>query len=63
MMILSKPALHRDLKMKRIKTIQAYMNLCTSLTRQDGATDGIPEQLLARQYSIPGFNLMNGNNT
>src|SRR5206468_5058919 len=29
------------------------------LDKADGATDGIPEQLLSRQYSIPWLNLMN----
>src|SRR6266496_2120548 len=29
------------------------------LDKADGATDGIPEQLLSRQYTIPWLNLMN----
>lgn len=58
-MILSKPALRAGFKNERDKNNTGIHEFVHLLDKADGATDGIPEQLLRKQYTIPWLNLMN----
>jgi len=58
MMILSKPALHQGFKNKRSKSNVGIHEFVHLLDMADGATDGIPEMLMKRQYVIPWLHEM-----
>ncbi len=58
-MILSKPALRLGFLNEAGTHNTGIHEFVHLLDKADGATDGIPEQLLSRQYSIPWLNLMN----
>ncbi|QEC68053.1 zinc-dependent peptidase [Panacibacter ginsenosidivorans] len=59
MMILSKPALRLGFKNETDKNNTGIHEFVHLLDKADGETDGIPEQLLQKQYTIPWLNLMN----
>jgi len=59
MMILSKPALRQGFKNETDKNNTGIHEFVHLLDKADGETDGIPEQLLQKQYTIPWLNLMN----
>jgi MtfA peptidase len=59
MMILSKPALRQGFKNETDKNNTGIHEFVHLLDKADGDTDGIPEQLLQKQYTIPWLNLMN----
>lgn len=59
MMILSKPALRLGFKNETDKNNTGIHEFVHLLDKADGETDGIPEQLLQKQYSIPWLNHMN----
>src|SRR6266487_3192335 len=59
MMILSKPALLMGFLNEAGTNNTGIHEFVHLLDKADGATDGIPEQLLSRQYTIPWLNLMN----
>src|SRR6266498_4242791 len=59
MMILSKPALLMCFLNEAGTNNTVIHEFVHLLDKADGATDGIPEQLLSRQYTIPWLNLMN----
>jgi Mlc titration factor MtfA (ptsG expression regulator) len=59
MMILSKPALRLGFKNETDKNNTGIHEFVHLLDKADGETDGIPEQLLQKQYIIPWLNLMN----
>lgn len=59
MMILSKPALHQGFSNETDKNNTGIHEFVHLLDKADGDTDGVPEQLLMRQYAIPWLNLMN----
>ena len=56
-MILSKPALHESFKMHGHNNVGIH-EFAHLLDKMDGATDGIPESLLGKQYIIPWMKLM-----
>ncbi|HRI20258.1 MAG TPA: zinc-dependent peptidase [Panacibacter sp.] len=53
MMILSKPSLRLGFKNETDKNNTGIHEFVHLLDKADGETDGIPEQLLTRQYTIP----------
>lgn len=59
MMILSKHALRLGFKNEADKNNTGIHEFVHLLDKSDGATDGIPENLLHRQYTIPWINMMN----
>lgn len=59
MMILSKPALRQGFKDENSVSNTGIHEFVHLLDKADGATDGIPEQLLTKQYTIPWINYMN----
>ncbi len=59
MMILSKPALRQGFGNETDKNNTGIHEFVHLLDKADGDTDGIPQELLARQYCIPWINLMN----
>jgi MtfA peptidase len=59
MMILSKPALRLGFQNETDKNNTGIHEFVHLLDKADGETDGIPEQLLQKQYAIPWLNLMN----
>jgi Mlc titration factor MtfA (ptsG expression regulator) len=59
MMILSKPALRLGFQNETDKNNTGIHEFVHLLDKADGETDGIPEQLLQKQYTIPWLNLMN----
>lgn len=59
MMILSRPALRQGFKNETDKNNTGIHEFVHLLDKADGETDGIPEQLLQKQYTIPWLNLMN----
>lgn len=61
MMILSKPALHQGFSNETNKNNTGIHEFVHLLDKADGDTDGVPEQLLKRQYVLPWLNLMNEN--
>lgn len=63
MMILSKPALRLGFKNETDKNNTGIHEFVHLLDKADGETDGIPEQLLQKQYTIPWLNLMNNSIT
>jgi MtfA peptidase len=59
MMILSKPALRMGFKNETGTYNTGIHEFVHLLDKADGAIDGVPEQLLNKQYTIPWLNLMN----
>src|SRR4030095_2472079 len=59
MMILSKPALRLGFKNETGTYNTGIHEFVHLLDKADGAIDGVPEQLLSKQYTIPWLNLMN----
>ena len=59
MMILSKPALRQGFQNESNKNNTGIHEFVHLLDKADGDTDGIPEALMKRQYTIPWINLMN----
>ena len=59
MMILSKPALRQGFANENSMYNTGIHEFVHLLDKADGATDGIPEQLLSRQYTIPWIQYMN----
>ncbi len=57
-MILSKPALQKGFKNETDKNNTAIHEFVHLLDKMDGDTDGIPEVLLEKQYTIPWINQM-----
>jgi hypothetical protein len=57
-MILSKPALQEGFKNETDKNNTAIHEFVHLLDKMDGDTDGVPEVLLQKQYTIPWINLM-----
>jgi MtfA peptidase len=57
-MILSKPALQEGFKNETDKNNTAIHEFVHLLDKMDGDTDGIPEVLLEKQYTIPWINQM-----
>lgn len=57
-MILSQPALREGFKNETDKNNTAIHEFVHLLDKMDGETDGIPEVLLEKQYTIPWINLM-----
>ncbi len=58
MMIISKRALRQGFKNENDVNNTAIHEFVHLLDNADGATDGIPEQLLSRQYTIPWIQYM-----
>lgn len=58
MMILSKPSLRQGFKNETDKNNTGIHEFVHLLDKADGETDGIPEQLLSRQYTIPWLKLI-----
>ena len=61
MMILSKPSLRQGFKNETDKNNTGIHEFVHLLDKADGETDGIPEQLLSRQYTIPWLKLIKEN--
>ena len=59
MMILSKPALLAGFQNKFGTSNTGIHEFVHLLDKADGATDGVPEQLLSKQHTLPWINLMN----
>ena len=59
MMILSKPALRQGFNNENSVNNTGIHEFVHLLDNADGATDGVPEQLLSRQYTIPWIKYMN----
>jgi Mlc titration factor MtfA (ptsG expression regulator) len=59
MMILSKPALRLGFKNETDKNNTGIHEFVHLLDKADGETDGLPGQLLQKQYTIPWLNMMN----
>jgi len=59
MMILSKPALRLGFKNETGMYNTGIHEFVHLLDKADGAIDGIPEQLMRKQYTIPWLNMMN----
>ncbi len=57
-MVLSQPALREGFKNETDKNNTAIHEFVHLLDKMDGATDGIPQLLLEKQYTIPWINLM-----
>jgi MtfA peptidase len=57
-MILSKAALHKGFSIANDKKNTAIHEFVHLIDKMDGATDGIPELLLDKQYTIPWFDLI-----
>jgi len=58
MMILSKPSLLQGFSNESDKNNTGIHEFVHLLDKADGETDGIPEQLLSRQYTIPWLKLI-----
>jgi Mlc titration factor MtfA (ptsG expression regulator) len=58
MMILSRPALRLSFKNENSPHNTGIHEFVHLLDKADGETDGIPTQLLSRQYTIPWINYM-----
>ena len=58
-MILSKPSLHHGFANESDKKNTAIHEFVHLIDKSDGATDGIPNLLLERQYTIPWLELIN----
>jgi Mlc titration factor MtfA (ptsG expression regulator) len=58
-LILSKPALHQGFSNETDKKNTAIHEFVHLIDKLDGATDGIPNLLLERQYAIPWLELIN----
>ena len=58
MMILSKPSLRQGFSNESDKNNTGIHEFVHLLDKADGETDGIPEQLLSRQYTIPWLKLI-----
>jgi Mlc titration factor MtfA (ptsG expression regulator) len=61
MMILSKPALYRGFDNASDKENTGIHEFVHLLDKEDGDVDGLPEALLAKQYTIPWLNLIADN--
>lgn len=57
-MILSRKALHRGFTNTTDKSNTGIHEFVHLIDKMDGATDGIPEQLLEKQYVLPWLDLM-----
>lgn len=57
-MILSKKALHKGFEIENDKRNTAVHEFVHLIDKMDGATDGIPELLLQKQYTIPWVDLI-----
>jgi Mlc titration factor MtfA (ptsG expression regulator) len=57
-MILSKPALHQGFLNETDKNNTAIHEFVHLIDKTDGAIDGIPENLLGKQYILPWINLI-----
>lgn len=57
-MILSKPALHQGFLNETDKNNTAIHEFVHLIDKTDGAIDGIPENLLGKQYVLPWINLI-----
>ncbi len=60
-MILSKPALRQGFSNRTDKNNTAIHEFVHLLDKTDGEIDGIPENLLSKQYTIPWINMMHRN--
>jgi len=58
-MILSKKALHRGFENESDKKNTAIHEFVHLIDKMDGTTDGIPDELLGKQYVIPWLELIN----
>ncbi|MEO8710594.1 MAG: M90 family metallopeptidase [Parafilimonas sp.] len=58
MMILSKPALRQGFKNENAANNTGIHEFVHLLDKADGETDGVPEQLLNKQYTIPWIKYM-----
>lgn len=58
LMILSKPALHSGFENETSKSNVGIHEFIHLIDKADGATDGIPESIMAKQYIIPWLDLM-----
>lgn len=58
MMILSQPALRQGFKNEKDKNNTGIHEFVHLLDKEDGATDGIPEALLGKQYALPWLKFM-----
>ncbi|MEP7318588.1 MAG: M90 family metallopeptidase [Panacibacter sp.] len=61
MMILSRPSLRQGFSNESDKNNTGIHEFVHLLDKADGETDGIPEQLLSRQYTIPWLKLIKEN--
>lgn len=59
MMILSKPALRQGFANENAVNNTGIHEFVHLLDKADGETDGVPAQLLGKQYTIPWINYMN----
>lgn len=57
-MILSKPSLHRGFQNETDKKNTAIHEFVHLIDKADGAVDGLPELLLAKQYTLPWMDLI-----
>ena len=57
-MILSKPSLHQGFEISNDKKNVGIHEFVHLIDKADGVVDGIPEVLLAKQYTIPWINLI-----
>ena len=60
-MILSKPSLHRGFDHSSGKENTGIHEFVHLLDKEDGEVDGIPDALLAKQYTIPWLDLISKN--
>lgn len=58
-MILSKPALHLGFSNESDKKNTAIHEFIHLIDKQDGEIDGVPDVLLAKQYTLPWLDLIN----
>ncbi len=58
MMILSKPSLYHGFNPASEKENTGIHEFAHLLDKEDGAVDGLPEALLAKQYTLPWLNLI-----
>ena len=57
-MILSKPSLYAGFEVESSKSQTAIHEFVHLLDKSDGATDGLPENLIGKQYALPWLQLM-----
>lgn len=57
-MILSRPSLYEGFEIESSKSQTAIHEFVHLLDKADGATDGLPEYMLSKQYTLPWLQLM-----